>query len=253
MLVGNRPGGKACEPSRAAAAGASSTHQNLWFMCAERRALRGETIAPIGERHTSAPRADEIVARALDLGSDHTVLDMIVDQPSALHEGIHRGRSDECPALLFERLRQGERFRRGRCGLRLCEPRGVRLVAPDEGCQRALLFDKLPGASSIVDDGLDLAPMADDALILEQTVDVAPGEAREPVEVEMMKGCAEVLALGQDGAPVQSGLETLQAQLLEQAVIIADREAPFGIVIAEKFRRGCAPAAAQPAIGADDR
>ncbi len=98
--------------------------------------------------------------------------------------------------------------------------------------------------SCIVDDRLDLAAMADDAFILEQAVDVALGETRYPAEIEIMEGGAEVLALGQNGAPAQSGLKTLQTQFLEQAMIITDREPPFGIVIAEKLRCSTAPAAA---------
>ena len=43
--------------------------------------------------------------------------------------------------------------------------------------------------------------MADDAFILEQTIEVAPGEARYPVEIEIMERRAKVLALGEDGAP----------------------------------------------------
>src|SRR6185369_2412290 len=99
----------------------------------------------------------------------------------------------------------------------------------------------------------DLPAMADDARILEQTFDVAPGETRDPVEIEVVEGCTEVLALGQNGAPAQSGLEAFQTQLLEQAMIVTDGETPFGVVIAEKLRRGGAPAAARLAIGTNDR
>ena len=52
----------------------------------------------------------------------------------------------------------------GRRGLRFCELLGVRFVAPDEGRQRAFPLDELLSPSRIVDDRLDLAAMADDAL-----------------------------------------------------------------------------------------
>lgn len=81
--------------------------------------------------------------------------------------------------------------------------------------------------------------MAYNALVLEQAIAVALGEACYPVEIEPVEGCAEVLALGKDGAPVQSRLKTLQAQLLEQAMVVAAREAPFGIMIGENA--GAAP------------
>ena len=86
--------------------------------------------------------------------------------------------------------------------------------------------------------------MADDPFILEQSIKVALGEACYPVEVEIAECGTEVLALGEDGAPAQSRLKTLKAQLLEQAMVITDRETPFGIVIIEKLRCGIAPAAA---------
>src|SRR5262249_17351977 len=41
-------------------------------------------------------------------------------------------------------------------------------------------------------------------------------------------------------------------EFLEQAMVIGDRETPFGIVIAEKLRCGATPAAACFAIRADD-
>jgi hypothetical protein len=67
-----------------------------------------------------------------------------------------------------------------------------------------------------------------------------------------MKRRAEVLALGQDRAPAQAGLKAFQTQLLEQALVVADREAPFGVVVVEKLRCRRAPAATRLAIGADD-
>jgi len=57
--------------------------------------------------------------------------------------------------------------------------------------------------------------MADDPFVLEQTIEVALGKARYPVEVEIMEGSAEVLALGKDSAPAQPRLKTLQTQFLE--------------------------------------
>src|SRR5262245_22318307 len=60
-----------------------------------------------------------------------------------------------------------------------------------------------------------------------------------------MKGGAEILALGQDGAPAQPGLKALEAQFLEQAPVIIDREAPLGVVIGQEVRGGTAPSAAQ--------
>ncbi len=57
--------------------------------------------------------------------------------------------------------------------------------------------------------------MANDAFVLEKTIDVALGETRYFVEIEMVKGRTEVLALGEDSAPAQPGLKTLQTQFLK--------------------------------------
>src|SRR5262245_59136244 len=95
--------------------------------------------------------------------------------------------------------------------------------------------------------------MADDALVLQQALDVAIGEARDPVEIEMVEGGAEILPLGKDRAPAEPGLKSLEAQLLEQAMIVADRKAPFAVVIAKKIRCRPGPAASRLAVRADDR
>src|SRR5712671_3095110 len=124
---------------------------------------------------------------------------MIVDQAHCLHEGIYGCRSDEFPAQLLEIFREGNRFPRGRHGLRLRKL--LRFVAPDEGRQGSFPLDELPSLPRIVDDGLDLAAVTDDPFVLEQTHDVALGEARDPVEIKIMEGGTEILALGEDRAP----------------------------------------------------
>ncbi len=95
--------------------------------------------------------------------------------------------------------------------------------------------------------------MADDAFILQQAVDVAPGEAGDPVEIEIVEGGAEILPLCEDRAPAQPGLKSLEAQLLEQATVVADRKAPFAVVIMRKIRCRTGPAASHIAVRPDDR
>ena len=93
-------------------------------------------------------RSLEFLACALDLRPDHAVLDVVVDQPHRLHEGIDRGRPDELPALLLELLRQRDGFRRRRRRLRSCAALAVGFVAPDEGGQRAFPLDQFARASA---------------------------------------------------------------------------------------------------------
>src|SRR5262245_7905671 len=67
-----------------------------------------------------------------------------------------------------------------------------------------------------------------------------------------MEGRPEILALGQDRAPAQSGLKTFQTQFFEQPPIITHRTTPFMVVIIQKFRRGAAPAAPRLTVRTND-
>ena len=51
------------------------------------------------------------------------------------------------------------------------------------------------------------------------------------VEIETGEGLAEILALPQDGQPGQARLKTFEADLLEQPEVVADRPAPFMVVV----------------------
>src|SRR5690606_17547776 len=117
----------------------------------------------------------------------------------------------------------------------------------------AFAFDERLGAASIVDHGFDLAAVADDALVGEEALDVACGEPRDAVEIEVVEGGAEVLALGEDRAPAEARLKSLEAELLEQATVVAHGVAPFVVVIGDVLRRGAAPPAALQAVGTRDR
>lgn len=50
-------------------------------------------------------RSPEAPAHELHFGPEHAVRDMVIDQPHCLHEGIHRGESDEFPGQLFQIIR----------------------------------------------------------------------------------------------------------------------------------------------------
>ena len=108
------------------------------------------------------------------------------------------------------------------------------------------------GAFGVVDCGFDLATMADDRGVLEKALHVLLSEFGDAVAVEAMENAAEVLALGEDGPPAQAGLKSLEADFLKQTLVVRDGEAPFGIVIADVFRRDDAPAAAWLAVRAGD-
>jgi hypothetical protein len=86
--------------------------------------------------------------------------------------------------------------------------------------------------------------------ILEQSADIALGESRYLVKIEITEGSAKILSLGEYHSPAQSGLKTLQAQLLEQTKIITDREAPFSVMLGKKFRIRATRLTARFAVGA---
>lgn len=175
---------------------------------------------------------------------------VIVDQTHGLHEGIQRGRSDKAPATPLEVL--GQRGRGGGAGHGAdCRKRDARgpagglwFMAPEVGRQRAKLVAQHPSALRVVDDGSDLARVAHDARVAQQTRHVGGVEGGQPIHVELAKGAPEGLALVQDGQPAQAGLEAFEADLLEQAPVIGHRKAPLVIMVVLVGGRGLAPRAA---------
>ncbi len=81
--------------------------------------------------------------------------------------------------------------------------------------QRALFNDELDRALGVVDHRLDLAAVTDDAGVVEQAGYVTLAEARHDGEIEAGEGAAKGIPLAQDGQPRKTGLEALEAQLLE--------------------------------------
>src|SRR5690606_3039413 len=59
--------------------------------------------------------------------------------------------------------------------------------------------------------------------------------------------------LAQDGEPGQPGLETLQAELLEEAAVLGHRPTPFLVVIVLVVRQARLPPAATVAVGAEQQ
>ncbi|MET3758526.1 hypothetical protein ABID08_005908 [Rhizobium binae] len=100
----------------------------------------------------------------------------------------------------------------------------------------------------VVDDSIDFAAMADDALVLQESLDVGTIELRDTVEIESTEGRPEVLALGKDSSPAQARLKAFEAEFFEKAKIVGDRKAPFGVMVMKKLWCGRAPAATQPSV-----
>src|SRR5258706_9613850 len=93
-------------PSGAASSVAARSTLWSWVLAAGCCTRHLTADAPAVSAIPSAPWPHELPARALDFGSHHTALDVVVDQSHGLHEGVHGRRSDELPALLLQLFRQ---------------------------------------------------------------------------------------------------------------------------------------------------
>ncbi len=177
-------------------------------------------------------------------------MDVVVHQAHRLHERVDRRGSDEGPAALLQVLRQRRRLGRRRHGgqdlardpARTRRPCG--LPAPEVGRQRPEFGRQLLRALRVVDRRFDLAAMADDARVAEQPLDVARLEPRDALELEIGEAFAKSLALAQDREPAQARLEALEADLLEQAAVVGDRESPLAVVVGDVELVIAAPPAA---------
>lgn len=124
--------------------------------------------------------------------------------------------------------------------------------APEVGRERAELLAQFEGALRVVDGGFDLAAVADDSAVFGEPRGVARREAGHALEVETGEGAPEVFALVENRPPAQPALETFQADLLEQAHVVPDGEAPLVVVIGHVGGVGGAPEATEPAVGTLD-
>ena len=111
--------------------------------------------------------------------------------------------------------------------LRLVE-RTLRVEPRREG---AVLGDEGHHALRVVDGGVDLQAIADDAGVGEETVAIDLAIAGDHVRIEAVVGAPETLALLQDGLPRQPGLVDLEDEPLEEPGVVAQREAVFGVVV----------------------
>jgi hypothetical protein len=84
--------------------------------------------------------------------------------------------------------------------------------------------------------------MPHDSLVAQQAFDVVLGKPGNAVGVEILEGSAKSLALTQDREPREAGLESLQAEALVDAALVADRPSPLVVVVGGV--EGVAPAEA---------
>src|SRR5437899_542957 len=92
-------------------------------------------------------------------------------------------------------------------------------------------FAQLDDAPRVLDCGIDLQPVADDAFVVQQPLALFRREARHAIDIEAAERRAEVLLLLQNRQPRQPCLIDLQHEALEQTIIAGNREAVLLIVI----------------------
>ena len=94
-----------------------------------------------------------------------------------------------------------------------------------------MLVCHLDGSLRVVDRGLDLAAVSNNARITEESLHIGFIESRNDVWIESSKTESEILAFAQDREPAQPGLEPLETDLLEKPVVITLGESPLSVVI----------------------
>jgi hypothetical protein len=94
--------------------------------------------------------------------------------------------------------------------------------------------------------------MTHDRRVGQEPLDVLLAEPRHLLEVETVEGAPEALPLSQDRQPRESGLEAFEAELLEQPLIVGDREAPFRVVVGAVLGCRVGPEAADDTVLAAD-
>src|SRR5687768_11304144 len=168
-------------------------------------------------------------SRAPQITVPKAVDHVIVHQSYRLHERVADGGADEAEAAALEVFAQGVRL--GSAGGDVTER------APPIDPRRAV--DELPGVAveaaelaldveerlRVRDRALDLAAVAHDAGVGEQTLHTLGGEARHAFGGELVEGAAIVLTLLEDRRPAQPRLRALERQELEQHPVVVCRHA----------------------------
>lgn len=121
-------------------------------------------------------------------------------------------------------------------------------MRPEKLGQAAALAVELDGRSCVVDRRLDLAPVTDDARVIEQTQDIRLPEAGHRRRIEVGEGRPETLAFPQDGEPRESRLETFETEFLEERSLVGDRATPLDVVVHEVVGRRHAPGTTQSIV-----
>ena len=161
--------------------------------------------------------------------------DVVIDHADGLHEGIADRRSDEGEAAPLEILAHGAGNLRLRRHLaHRLEAVLLRLVpdeAPDILGKTPELLLHFQEDLRVPDRPLDLEPVADDAGVDEQTLDLLRPEAGDLRRIEATEDLAIAVAFPQHRDPCEPRLGALQNQELEERAVVPERHPPLLVVI----------------------
>ena len=91
---------------------------------------------------------------------------------------------------------------------------------PEVGVQAPELLLNGEDAAGVVDRRLDLEPVADDARVAEQPLDVGRPEARDRAGVEACERAAVALALPQDRRPGEARLRAFSVSISNRCAVV---------------------------------
>jgi DNA-binding transcriptional ArsR family regulator len=202
-------------------------------------------------RISRMPELDHV----LSPGCPKTSIEMVVDHTDSLHEGIDDGRPYELPSACAQRLGQslglGRRDRIVAVRLRPRMPH--RLVRPHEVDKRLACVVHCEQCLGIDDGRGHLLPIANDAGIRQQPLNVGRPIGRHLRRIESIEGTSITLALAQDGDPGQTSLCTVEDEFLEQFPLIADGPTPVVVVIRDVQRVVPRPTTTNDAVGPGEK
>src|SRR5258708_4720954 len=162
---------------------------------------------------------------------------MIVDEAHRLHEGVDGRRADKRPAAALQVLAERGRFRR-RPEAHQRVPRDAtrarlppRFPLPDVAGQRSMFGAQIHRAPGVVDRGLDLAAVPDNAAVAEEPSDIAGTKSGHARNVEVSERAAELVTLPENREPTQPGLKPFKTHLLEQPIVVSDGDPPLVIIV----------------------
>ncbi len=171
--------------------------------------------------------------------------EVVVDHAGGLHEGVADGGAHKFETPGFEIFAHDVGFfgagRQFGEGLPLVDDGFVPCELPDvavEGIEFFLHFQEGPGVG---DGSPDFVVVADDALVLQERLDLRLVVAGHNLRIEFSEGFAEVFPFFENGQPTQPRLKRVQYQKLKELTLVVNRHAPFGIMVFDHERMVVGP------------